>query len=187
MERVNVRIVLTVALTCAACFTAFQARAACGDKITVDGVSIVIPPVVTWDADVPEAIEVAKIKKKPFAIYFSSKENSKIVGESLDAIKTYMKANNNTVPSCLAEVPVADEQVRELGVGNFVQVPLKKENRELADRYGGTDNTLVICTPSGKKIIELKCTTEALKNLDSIRKEIAAWQAKNPQPVVSGK
>ncbi|MEI6236374.1 MAG: hypothetical protein WCT04_25240 [Planctomycetota bacterium] len=181
------RIVWVAVIAVLASVTARDARAACGDKITVDGVSIIIPAVVTWDADVAEAIQVAKIKKKPFAIYFVSKENSKIVGESLDAIKAFMKANNNTVPACLADVPVAVEQTREMGVGNYVKVPLRKENRELAEQYGGSENMMVICAPTGEKLAAFACTTEAMKNLDAVRKEIGAWQAKNPQPVASGK
>lgn len=162
-------------------FCAAHAMAACGDKITVGGVAIVVPAVVTWDTNVGEAIQVAKIKRKPFAIYFVSKENSKVVGEPIDVIKEYMKANNNTVPDCVAAVPVAVEQAREMGVGNFVKVPIQKVNKETVQKYGGEDNTLIICTPDGEKIIAVKCTSDALKSLDPVRKEMADWQAAHPR------
>lgn len=177
--------VLTIAAMVS--FASVNARAACGDKITVDGVAIIVPPVVTWDANVAEAIQVAKIKKKPFAIYFVSKENSKIVGESLDAIKEYMKANNNTVPNCLSDVPVAIDQARSMGVGNFVKVPLRKDNHDLVEKYGGADNTMVICDLSGEKLSGFACTTEGMKNLDPVRQDITAWQARNPRPAMPAK
>lgn len=167
-------------------FARIGASAACGDKITVDGTALTIPPVITWDADVNEAIQVAKIKKKPFAIYFTTKENSKVIGESIEAIKEFMKANNNTLPNYLADVPRAVDQVRELGVGNFVKVPMNKANSALAQTYGGEENTFVICTPAGEKMTAFKCTSEMLKNMEPVRKEIAAWQAANSK-VVSGK
>lgn len=165
---------VVIALLVMASVSALGAHAACGDKITVDGVSIIVPPIITWDANLEEAIQVAKIKRKPFAIYFVSKENSKIIGEPLDAIKEYMKMNNNSVPNCMSDVPIAVDQARSMGVGNFVKVPLKKENRELIAKYGGEDNMLVICDVLGEKITAFKCTTDGIKNLDLVRKDVLA-------------
>ncbi len=177
----KVRIHWNFAILAASVFVlgAMQAHAACGDKITVaGGGQISMPSVVTWDANLDEAKQVAQIKKKPFAIYFASKLESKVIGEPYEAVQEYMKANNNTLPNSLTDVPAVVEQAREMGVGNFVKIPVTKENHELVQSLGGEANLMLVCTPAGEKIAAVKCTPDAIKNLDTVRKEIAAWQAK---------
>jgi hypothetical protein len=128
----SVRIAITAVIFCvlgAAC----RAEGACGEKITLAGGNqITIPSIISWDASVEEATQVSKIKKKPFAIYFSCKDDCRIVGESSEAIKEYVKANNNSLPATVVDVPKYIDAVREMGVGNFVKVPLTKENKALA-------------------------------------------------------
>lgn len=151
--------------------------AACGDKITIaNGSVITVPPIISWDASIEESMLVAQIKKKPFAIYFVCKDDCKVVGENSDAIKNYMQANNNSLPSSVVDVPKIVTQVRELGVGTFVKIPMTKENRALAEKYAGESNTMVICSPTGEKITSIKCTADVVKAMETTKKDLAVWQ-----------
>jgi len=182
-EMLNVRLnwILSVAACALFGLSGSAASAACGDKITVaGGGQVSMPAVISWDANLAQAKQVAQIKRKPFGIFFASKSDNPIIGEPIEAVQEYMKANNNTLPNSLTEVPVVIERARELGVGNFVKVPMTKANNEFVQSFGGEANLLIICTPAGEKITSIKCTADAYKNMEPVRKEIAAWQARNP-------
>ncbi|HLX63050.1 MAG TPA: hypothetical protein VKX17_17400 [Planctomycetota bacterium] len=176
---------IVLAFTAFAALANFRVSAACGDKITVAGGTITIPPVISWDANVDQAAQIARIKKKPFAIYFSCKDDCKIIGESPEALKAYMQANNNSVPATFVDVPKFVDQTREIGVGNFVKVPINKENKAIAEKYGAETNTMVVVAPSGEKITAFKCTSDVAKVMDSARKDLAAWHLRNQQAAVT--
>lgn len=156
-----------------------SAFAACGDTIpTPQGGQTLAPPVVTWDDSLAQAQQIAKLKSKPFGVYFASKEESPIVGENADVLKAFMKENNNSLPETAMIVPRAVSQLRDLGVGNFVKIKLNKENRALAEQMNADVNTMVICAPAGDRITSVKCTSDLAKTVESAKREIAAWSDK---------
>ena len=51
----------------------------------------------------------------------------------------------------------------------------------LVDFHGTTekrDGPLIVCAHNCEKITAIRCTSNAFKNMEPLRKEIAAWQAK---------
>jgi hypothetical protein len=170
---------LSILVLALAPLTATVAGAACGDTIpTPQGGQTIAPPVVSWDDSLDQALQIAKIKNKPFGIYFSCKEDAAIIGENADVLREYMKANNNSLPVTASDVPRVVSLVRELGVGNFVKIKLNKENRALAEKYNAELNTLVVCSPSGERITAFKCTADVAKSIDSAKKDMTAWSEK---------
>ncbi|MEI6236375.1 MAG: hypothetical protein WCT04_25245 [Planctomycetota bacterium] len=128
-----------------------------------------------------EGQQIAQLKKKPFAIYFASKDEVKIVGENADAIKQYAAANGNTLPTTVFELPKVIDQFRSMGVVEFVKAANDKENRDLVAKYGGANSTLVIVAPDGSKIGIFGVLNGNLNSMVAIAKTtIEAWRNQQP-------
>lgn len=161
-----------------AALTGAKIEAACGDKITIaNGSTVIIPQIISWDTNIEESMQVAQIKRKPFAIYFSCKEDAKVVGENETAIRDHMRMNSNSLPTTVTDVPKIVAQAREMGVGSFVKVPITKETREMTQKYAGESNLLVVVAPNGEIITTIKCTADTAKATEIAKKELAAWQS----------
>lgn len=143
-----------------------------------DETSFAYPAAVNWVASVEDAQKYAKAQNKPYAIYFSSKEEAKIIGESDTVIKEYAAANGNSLPTTVFELPKIIKQLREMGVENFAKVAYTKETRTLANSLDASTYTLVILAPDGTKI---DAGTIAGNNvavfMSSVKDKVQAWQA----------
>lgn len=123
--------------------------------------------------------QIAQLKRKPYAIYFATKEELKVVGEPTDSIKAYASANGNTLPSTVFELPKIIDQFRAMGVVEFVKVANDKENRELVATFGGGNATLVIVAPDGTRIGAYPILSGNLVALMTNAKvAVDAWQLK---------
>ncbi len=92
------------------------------------------------------------MKKKPFAIYFATKEELNVVGETTDTIKQYALANNNSFPTTVFELPKVIDHLRSFGVVEFAKAAVNKENRELLGKYEADKYMIVVVAPDGKRI-----------------------------------
>ena len=129
-----------------------------------------------------EGQQIAQLKKKPFAIYFATKEELKVVGENTDTIKQFAGGSGGTLPTTVFELPKVIDQFRSMGVVEFVKVP--GDNAELATKYGGGIATLVVVAPDGSKIGSFGVMTGNLSSMVAIAKTtIEAWR--NQQPATS--
>jgi hypothetical protein len=134
---------------------------------------------VGWSDSIDEVQQIAQLKKKPYAIYFATKEELKVVGEPTDSIKAYAAANGNTLPSTVFELPKIIDQFRGMGVVEFVKVANDKENRDTVAAFGGGNATLVIVAPDGAKIGAYPVLNGNLVALmTNAKAAIDAWQQK---------
>ena len=123
--------------------------------------------------------QIAQLKKKPYAIYFATKEEVLSVGENADTIKQFAAANGNSLPSTIFELPKVIDQLRSMGVVEFAKIANNKENRDLVNQYGGGDGkngTIAVIAPDGTKIGAWVVMTGNLNSMVAIAKTtIEAW------------
>lgn len=136
-----------------------------------------------WVNSIEEAAQIAKIKKKPYAVYFASKDEFKAIGENVETIKQFAAANNNSLPSTVFDLPKVINQLRAMGVVEFAKVANTKENRELTNKYEAGNYTVVVLGPDGKKIGAWSIVGGNLSNLvASAKSALAAWTSQNEAP-----
>jgi hypothetical protein len=89
------------------------------------------------------------------------------------------RVNKNT-PTTIFDLPAIPAELRKAGVKDFAKVVASKDNEELMKKYGAAANTLVVCAPTGDKLLSFsgaQCTqaniTSTLKNFPA---QYAAWQ-----------
>lgn len=132
-----------------------------------------------WSESISESQQISQLKKKPFAIYFATKEEVQVVGEATDSIKAYAASNGNTLPSTVFELPKVIDQFRGMGVVEFVKIANDKENRELVGKYGGGNAMLVVVAPDGVPIGSYGVLGANLVTMvTNAKAAIQAWQAK---------
>jgi hypothetical protein len=133
-----------------------------------------------------EAQQIAKLKKKPYAIYFATKDEFKAIGENAETIKQFAAANHNSLPSTVFDLPKVIDQFRSMGVVEFVKVVNNKENREMVNKYGGGNQTLVVLDPDGSKLGAWSIgSSNVSKLVESAKVALAPWQKKDAQPATT--
>ena len=139
------------------------------------------PNAVGWVGSVDEALQIAKLKHKPVAIYFSSKEEFSAIGESTETIKQFAAANGNSLPSTVFDLPKLINHLRSLGVVEFAKVAYNKENRALANQYGASTYTVVLVAPDGSKLYSGGVVGSSMNSFAQGAKDaLAQWQARQP-------
>ena len=142
------------------------------------GSVFVFPAAVGWAASVDDALRSAKEKNKPIAVYFASKEEFPLIGESPETVQKIAADNNNTMPTTVFDLPKLLTHLREMSVVEFVKIAMTPENQALVSKYSGAAHTLVILAPNGERIDGGSVIGPAMPKLAaSAKTKIDAWQS----------
>jgi hypothetical protein len=121
------------------------------------------------------------LKQKPFALFFASKEDVSVLGETAETIKMFAASHNNSMPSLVFDLPKVINHLRGMGVVEFVKLANDKANRDLANKYDAGNAFIVVLDPKGEKIGGWSLVGNGLvKTVDAIGVAMDAWMKAHP-------
>ncbi len=131
-----------------------------------------------WASSVDNALKSAKEKNKPIAVYFASKEEFPVIGESTEIIQKFAADNNDAMPTTVFDLPKLLTHLRGMGVVEVVKIAITPENQAQISKYGGAAHTLAILAPNGDRIDGGSVIGPAMPKLAaSAKAKIDAWQS----------
>ncbi|HLX64822.1 MAG TPA: hypothetical protein VKX17_26355 [Planctomycetota bacterium] len=140
--------------------------------------SFAFPYAVGWASSLDTALQSAKAKNKPIAIYFAAPEEFAVIGEAPERLKKFADDHDNAVPSTLFSLPKLVTHLRALGVAEVVKV--SSENSALVTKYGAEVRSIVLVAPNGERIDGFSILRGGLDKIAaSAKAKLEAWQNAN--------